>query len=74
MKMKMVNELSAFPSHVHWEGVDYDRAKLTISDPEQVERDRMFHEEAGLATAEKGRAMIDIAVDWVAEKMGRMIG
>ena len=65
--------LAAFPSHVHWEGVDYDRAKLTISDPEQVKRDRMFHEEAKLATAEKGREMIDIAVSWVADKMRGMI-
>jgi len=65
--------LAAFPSHVHWEGVDYDRARLTISSPEQVRKDRQYHQEARLATAEKGRAMIDIAVSWVAERMRRMI-
>lgn len=65
--------LAAFPSHVHWEGVDYARAKLTISSPEQARKDRAFHEEAKLAAAEKGRAMIDIAVTWVAEKMRKMI-
>ena len=65
--------LAAFPSHVHWEGVDYNRAKLTISNPEQVQKDRDFHEEAKLATAETGQAMIDIAVTWVAEKMRGMI-
>ena len=65
--------LAAFPSHVHWECVDYDRAKLTISSPEQAHLDRKFHQEARLASAEKGRAMIDIAVNWVAEGMRRMI-
>ncbi len=65
--------LAAFPLHVHWEGVDYDRAKLTISSPEQAHLDWKFHQEARLATAEKGRAMIDIAVNWVAARMRRMI-
>jgi len=65
--------LAAFPSHVHWEGDDYGRARLTISSPEQAQQDRQFHQEARLATAEKGRAMIDIAVNWLAERMRRMI-
>ena len=54
--------------------MDYDRAKLTIRNPEQAERDRMFHGEAKLATAAKGQAMIDVAVAWVAEQMGEMLG
>jgi creatinine amidohydrolase len=65
--------LAAFPSHVHWEGVDYDRARLTIFSPEQAQKDRVYHREAKLATPEKGRVMIDIAVNWVGERMRRMI-
>ena len=65
--------LAAFPSAVHWEGVDYDRASLTISNPDQAEQDGRFYQEARLATAEKGRAMIEIAVNWVTERMRRMI-
>jgi creatinine amidohydrolase len=66
--------LAAFPQNIDWEGVDYEGAKLTISDPRQAEQDRIFHQDAKLATAEKGQVMIDIAVDWVAEKMRGMIG
>ena len=66
--------LAAFPQNIDWEGVDYEGAKLTISDPRQAEQDRIFHQDAKLATAEKGRVMIDIAVDWVAEKIRGMIG
>ncbi len=65
--------LAAFPQNVDWEGVDYDSAKLTISDPRQAESDRTYHHEAKLATAEKGQVMIDVAVDWVAEKMRGML-
>lgn len=65
--------LAAFPSHVHWEGVDYDHARLTISSPEKAQQDRQFYQEAQLAAAEKGRAMIDIAVKWVVERMRKMI-
>jgi creatinine amidohydrolase len=65
--------LAAFPERVEWEGVEYDRAKLTIRNPEQAERDRMFHTEARLATAAKGQAMIDVAVTWVADRMRDML-
>ncbi len=66
--------LAAFPQNVDWEGVDYDNAKLTISEPRQAENDRAYHHQAKLATAEKGEVMINVAVDWVAEKMREMIG
>jgi creatinine amidohydrolase len=65
---------AAFPSHVHWEGVDYDGATLHFPSAEQAEQDRKFHGEAKLANGDKGRAMIDIAVNWVTEKMQGMIG
>jgi creatinine amidohydrolase/Fe(II)-dependent formamide hydrolase-like protein len=65
--------LAAFPERVEWEGVDYDRAKLTISNPEQAERDRIFHTEAKLSSAAKGQAMIDVAVDWVADRMREVL-
>jgi len=64
---------AAFPSHVHWTGVDYDSAKLTISLPDRVAQDRKFHHEAKLADAVKGKAMIDVAVNWVAAKMQGMM-
>ena len=66
--------LEAFPENVDWEGVDYDSAKLTISEPRRAESDREYHHQAKLATAEKGKAMIDVAVDWVAAQMQEMIG
>jgi creatinine amidohydrolase len=65
--------LAAFPERVEWDGVDYDRAKLTIRNSQQAERDRMFHNEARLATAEKGQTMIDVAVAWVAAQMRDML-
>src|SRR5947208_2713741 len=58
--------LAAFPERVEWEGVDYDRARLTISLPERATQDRAFHEEAKLATAAKGAVMINAAVLWTA--------
>ncbi|MBI4553550.1 MAG: creatininase family protein [Candidatus Latescibacteria bacterium] len=65
--------LAAFPQNVHWEGVDYATAKLTIRDPDRARQDRLYHEEAKLATAEKGRAMSEVAVDWVTAKMAEMM-
>ena len=65
--------LAAFPQYVHREGVDYDKAKLTISNPDRAKSDRTYQNESHLATAEKGQAMIDIAVDWVVEKMRGML-
>lgn len=64
---------AAFPNHVHWSGVDYDAAKLTISLPERARSDREYHHEAKLASAVKGQAMIDLAVDWVVNKMQGMM-
>lgn len=64
---------AAFPSHVHWQGVDYDTAQLTISDSRREKGDREYHQEAKLASPAKGQAMIDIAVEWVTEKMKTMI-
>jgi len=65
--------LAAFPQYVQREGVDYDKAKLTISNPDRAKSDRMYSDESHLASPEKGQAMIDIAVDWVAEKMEDML-
>ena len=64
---------AAFPGHVHWEGVDYDSARLTISEADRAAQDREFHHEAKLADAVKGQGMIDVAVDWVAARMKAMI-
>jgi len=65
--------LAAFPENVDWEGADYDGAKLSIPDQDQARSDRDYHREAKLATAEKGERMIDVAVDWVVERMQTMI-
>lgn len=65
--------LAAFPRNVDWSDADYDTLPLTISDPRQADSDRTYHGEARLATADKGHAMIDVAVDWVAAKMQQMI-
>ncbi len=65
--------LAAFAENVDWNGVDYDRAKLTISNEEQAKEDREYHHQAKLATVEKGQAMIDVAVEWLVEKMQVML-
>lgn len=65
--------LAAFPENVDWNGVDYDSAKLTISNAGQAAADREYHHQAKLATAEKGQAMLDVAVAWVAERMQAML-
>lgn len=65
--------LAAFAENVDWNGVDYDSAKLTISDSGQATADLEYHHQAKLATAEKGQAMIDVAVAWVAERMQAML-
>lgn len=66
--------LAAFPERVEWEGVDYDRARLTISVPERATQDRAFHEEAGLATAAKGEVMIAAAVEWTIAQLRELLG
>jgi creatinine amidohydrolase len=65
--------LAAFPQRVRWEGVDYDRARLTISLPERATQDRALHEEAKLATAAKGQVMIDAAVAWTVDRLRELL-
>jgi creatinine amidohydrolase len=65
--------LAAFPERVHRVGVDYSKVKLNLRSPKDAEEDRMYYQDSLLATAEKGEALIGIAVDWVAEKVRRMI-
>jgi creatinine amidohydrolase len=65
--------LAAFPERVEWEGVDYDRARLTFSVPDRSVHDRAMHEEAKLATAPKGQAMIDVAVAWTIERLRELL-
>lgn len=66
--------LAAFPQRVKWDGVDYDSARLTISLPERAAQDRTLHHEAKLATAAKGEAMIERAVEWVVGVVREMLG
>ena len=65
--------LAAFAENIDWNGVDYDSAKLTISDENQAKSDRKYHHHAKLASVEKGQVMIDVAVDWIAVKMQEML-
>jgi creatinine amidohydrolase len=65
--------LAAFPERVHRVGVDYDKVKLQLKDAQDAKDDRAYYQESLLATAEKGEALIRIAVDWVAERVQNMI-
>jgi creatinine amidohydrolase/Fe(II)-dependent formamide hydrolase-like protein len=68
--------MAAFPERIHWEGVDYAKAKarLAIKDAKSAADDAEFASDARLATAAKGEALIDIAVKWTAGRLRQMIG
>jgi creatinine amidohydrolase/Fe(II)-dependent formamide hydrolase-like protein len=53
--------------------VDYSKVRLNLKSPKDADDDRMYYNDSLLATAEKGEALIRIAVDWVAKKMRQMI-
>ncbi len=67
--------MAAFPERIHWEGVDYAKAKsrLGIRDPKSAVQDEEFARDAKLASTAKGEAMIDIAVKWTADRLRRLI-
>lgn len=67
--------MAAFPDHIHWEGVDYQKAKpgLGIKTKEAAEQDEQFAKQAKLAATAKGEAMIGVAVDFVTERLRKMI-
>jgi creatinine amidohydrolase len=65
--------LAAFPERVEWEGIDYDRARLTFPSDDAAKGDRALYEEAKLATAAKGVVMIDAAVAWTVERLREML-
>ena len=65
--------LAAFPERVHRVGVDYEKVRLQLKDPQDAKDDRAYCQESLMATAEKGEALIRIAVDWVAAKVQSMI-
>jgi creatinine amidohydrolase len=67
--------MAAFPERVHWEGVDYEKAKqvLRIKDPASARQDEHYFYEAKLASTAKGEAMIAIAVNWLAGQLRQMI-
>jgi len=68
--------MAAFPERIHWEGVDYEKAKprLGIKTPEAAAEDEQFFKEAKLASTAKGEAMIKIAVEWGVKRMREIIG
>jgi len=65
--------LAAFPERVHREGVDYEKLKLALKDPEDARNDRKFYYDSLLARAEKGEVLIRLAVDWVAARLRSMM-
>lgn len=67
--------MAAFPERIHWEGVDYEKAKprLGIKTPEAAKQDEEFFKEARLATTAKGEAMIKIAVEWGVQRMREIL-
>ncbi len=67
--------MAAFPERVHWERVDYEKAKrsLHVQDPASAKQEEQFYKDAKLASTAKGEAMIGIAVKWVAEQLRRSI-
>ncbi|MEK7405146.1 MAG: creatininase family protein [Acidobacteriota bacterium] len=67
--------MAAFPERIHWEGVDYEKAKprLGIKDPASARQEEEFAREARLATTAKGEAMLEIAVAWTAERLRRLV-
>lgn len=65
--------LAAFPERVHRGGVDYSKVKLNLKSAKDAEEDRMYYNDSQLATAEKGEALIRIAVDWTADRLRRMM-
>jgi creatinine amidohydrolase/Fe(II)-dependent formamide hydrolase-like protein len=65
--------LAAFPERVHRDGVDYEKVRLNLKDPKDAADDRRYYYDSLKARAEKGEALIRITVDWVAERLRRMI-
>jgi creatinine amidohydrolase len=65
--------LAAFPERVHRAGVDYEKVKLNLKDPKDAAADRRYYYESLKARPEKGEVLIRIAVDWVADRLRRMM-
>jgi creatinine amidohydrolase len=65
--------LCAFPDRVHREGIEYSKLKLDLKSAKDAEQDRIYYRDSLLATAEKGEALLRIAVDWVVDKVRQMI-
>jgi creatinine amidohydrolase len=65
--------MAAFPENIHWQGVEYPEG-LQIANDNYRDRDPVYYRDAvDHATPGKGRAMADVAADWVAAKMKSMI-
>jgi creatinine amidohydrolase/Fe(II)-dependent formamide hydrolase-like protein len=65
--------LAAFPERIHRDGVDYEKVKLNLKEPKDAADDRRYYQDSLKARAEKGAALIRIAVDWVAARLRTMM-
>ncbi|MDP2984188.1 MAG: creatininase family protein [Candidatus Latescibacter sp.] len=65
--------LAAFPERVRYQGIDHDKAPLNLNEKDR-KWDKDTFEESKLATPEKGEKIIGHAVNWVTEKLLKMMG
>ena len=65
--------LAAWPERIHRVGVDYEKVHLALKDPQDLQNDHNFYYDSLLATAEKGEALIRIAVDWTVARLRDLI-
>ncbi len=65
--------LAAFPEAVHFTGERYPEGEVRISAPARAADDRRFFAAAQQASAEKGRVMIEIVVEWLIGRLRRLI-
>jgi creatinine amidohydrolase len=65
--------LTAFPERVRYQGIDHDKAPLNLNEKDR-KWDKDTFEESKLATPEKGEKIIGHAVNWVADKLLKMMG
>jgi creatinine amidohydrolase len=65
--------LAAFPESVHPVEERYPEEELRISLPQRASDDRRFFTTARQATPAKGQVMLEIAVEWLAARLRRLI-
>jgi len=65
--------LAAFPDAVHFTGEQYPEGEVRICAPARAADDRRFFAAAQQASAGKGRAMLEMAAEWLARRLRWLI-